>query len=98
MDAIQRKELLHLRIEQANEEMQIVLSKMVEALFQTYQPEVMEDQNALTDEELENLPTPPWAIKQTMAERNEKLVEADAECDRGAFVTLESLQEETATW
>ena len=43
MDAIQRKELLHLRIEQANEEMQIVLSKMVEALFQTYQPEVIEE-------------------------------------------------------
>jgi hypothetical protein len=98
MDAIQRKELLHLRIEQANEEMQIVLAKVVEALFQTYQPEVIKDQDASTDEELENLPTPPWATKQTVAERNEKLIEADAECDRGAFVTLESLQEETATW
>ena len=51
MDAIQRKELLHLRIEQANEEMQIVLSKMVEALFQTYQPEAIQEEKELTDAE-----------------------------------------------
>lgn len=46
MDAIQRKERLHLRIEQANEDLQIVLDKMVEALFQTYQPEAIADKMA----------------------------------------------------
>jgi lipoate-protein ligase A len=59
MDAIERKELLHLRIEQANEEMQIVLAKMVEALFQTYQPEVIQEEKEWTDEEIMAIPPPP---------------------------------------
>lgn len=62
MDATQRKELLHLRIEQANEEMQIVLAKMVEALFQTYQPEVMQEK--LTDEVIVELRTPQMSAEE----------------------------------
>ena len=47
----QRKDLLHLRIEQANEEMQVVLAKMVEALFLAYQPEVMETETFVAENE-----------------------------------------------
>jgi len=96
MDTNQRKELLHLRIEQANEEMQIVLSKMVEALFQTYQPEVIEKEWA--DEEIMAIPAPKWANKKTVENRNKDLLAADAECERGEFVTLESLQSELESW
>lgn len=42
MDAIQKKELLHLRIEQANEQMLDALAEMAETLFKTWQPEVVD--------------------------------------------------------
>ena len=74
MDAIERKELLHLRIEQANEEMQIVLAKMVEALFQTYQPEVIQEEKEWTDEEIMAIPPPPSMRKPlTKEELNSEL-------------------------
>lgn len=98
MDATQRKDLLHLRIEQANEDMQILLSKLVEALFQTYQPEVIADEKALTDEEIMAMPPPPWAIAKRVEERNKELLAADAECDRGEFVSIEELQSELESW
>ena len=90
MDAIQRKELLHLRIEQATEEMQIVLSKMVEALFQTYQPEVIE---ATATE-----PVPEWAKPMTAEESLADLREGVAEYHRGEYLTLEDSSKEAATW
>jgi hypothetical protein len=99
MDAIQRKELLHLRVEQANEEMQIVLAKMVEALFQTYQPEVIQEEKELTDAEIMAMPPPPSMRKPlTKEELNSELDEAIAECERGDFVTAEELEKEMATW
>ena len=98
MDAIQRKELLHLRIEQANEEMQIVLSKMVEALFQTYQPEVVEEEKELTDDEISQLPTPPWAKPLTKEESLADLREGMAEYARGDYITIDEMEKEAATW
>ena len=44
MDATTTKDLLHLRIEQADEKMLNVLSKVVESLFEAYQPEVLDGQ------------------------------------------------------
>ncbi len=51
MDAIQKKELLHLRIEQANEQMLDVLAEMAETLFKAWQPEVIQNESGLTDSE-----------------------------------------------
>jgi predicted transcriptional regulator len=90
MDAIQRKELLHLRIEQANEEMQIVLAKMVEVLFQTYQPEVIEA-TAIKS-------VPEWAKPMTAEESLADLREGVAEYHRGEYVSLEEASKEAATW
>jgi hypothetical protein len=99
MDAIQRKELLHLRIEQANEEMQIVLAKMVEVLFQTYQPEVITEEKEWTEEEIMAMPPPPSMRKRmTKEESNAELKEAMAECERGDFLTAEELEKDMATW
>lgn len=58
MDATQKKELLHLRIEQANEQMLDVLAEMAEVLFRNWQPEVVETTEQITDEELADLRTP----------------------------------------
>ncbi len=44
MDAIQLKELMHLRVEQANDQLIQTLAKMTEALFETLQPEVLEQE------------------------------------------------------
>lgn len=98
MDAIQRKELLHLRIEQANEEMQIVLAKMVEALFQTYQPEVIQDAS-ISDEEIMSMPAPPsMSQRMTQEESIADLQEARDQFTRGEFLTAEELDKEAATW
>jgi hypothetical protein len=93
MDAIERKELLHLRIEQANEEMQIVLAKMVEALFQTYQPEVMEEAAAA-----EKAPDYSSLKPMTRQEMKDELAEATADYERGDYVTLEEMKKEAASW
>jgi hypothetical protein len=96
MDAIQRKELLHLRIEQANEEMQIVLAKMVEVLFQTYQPEVIE--SIAVEEEAAALAPPSWAKPMTKAESLAELREANAEGERGEVVAIEELEKAMEAW
>lgn len=101
MNAIQRKELLHLRIEQANEEMQIVLSKMVEALFQTYQPEVIEGEPfvAESEEEAEKMAAYEETLKpMTRQEMKDELAEAMADYERGDYVTLEEMEKESAKW
>lgn len=94
MDAIQRKELLHLRIEQANEEMQIVLAKMVEALFQTYQPEVI--QEGETEEEK----TVDYSslTRMTSAEMKAELEAGVAEYEKGEYITAAESKAAAATW
>ncbi len=44
------------------------------------------------------LPPPPWAKQQTVAERNQTLLDADREIERGEFVTLEQLKREAEEW
>ena len=63
---------------------------VVHAMVGTY---VSKQQEAeLTETTFAALPTPPWAKQKSQDERNAELIAADAECDRGEFVTLESLQ------
>jgi hypothetical protein len=93
MDAIERKELLHLRIEQANEEMQIVLAKMVEALFQTYQPEVVAEVAVV-----EKTPDYSSLTPMTRKEMTDELTESMACYERGDYMTLEESAKEAATW
>ena len=97
MDALERKELLHLRIEQANEEMQIVLSKMVEALFQTYQPEVIEQKEL----EAENDDADFYAKNlkpMTREEMTNELAESMADYEKGNYISLEESAKEAASW
>jgi len=87
-----RSDLLQ-QIEHADEKLLRIVSSVLEAVKLEY---IEQEADELTDEEISALPVPPWAEKQTVAERNRELVEADAACDRGEFVTLEALQEEAA--
>jgi cystathionine beta-lyase/cystathionine gamma-synthase len=93
MDAIQRKELLHLRIEQANEEMQIVLAKMVEVLFQTYQPEVIEEPT-----EQEKAVDYSSLVRMTSKEMKAELEAGVAEYERGEYITAAESKAAAATW
>jgi len=97
MDAIERKELLHLRIEQANEEMQIVLAKIVEALFQTYQPEVIETETfvAESEEEAEKMAAYEATLKpMSKQELLSEIREGIADYHRGDYITLDELEKE----
>ena len=99
MDASQRKELLHLRIEQANEEMQLVLSKMIEALFQAYQPDVLERPEKFSEKDVITLPPPASERRRmTMEESIAELKGAIAECERGDFMTAAELEKDMAKW
>ena len=89
-----RTDLLQ-QIEQADEKLLRVISSVLDAVKTEYTEQANKE---LTDAEITALPAPPWARKQTVAERNQVLMEADAACERGEFVTLEALQEEAATW
>lgn len=56
MEAIDQKELLHLRIEQANDKLLEALVAMTEGLFKVYQPEVLgEDKQKLINDYEANL-------------------------------------------
>lgn len=99
MDAIQKKELLHLRIEQANEQMLDALAEMAETLFKTWQPEVI--QEAADEEKTEAELAAVYAkhLKpMTRQEMKDELTEAMADYERGDYVTLEEMKKESATW
>ena len=89
-----RTDLLQ-QIEQADEKLLRVISSVLEVIKSEY---AQQDDAELSDAEITALPAPPWAIKQTVADRNQELVEADEACERGDFVTLEDLQKEAASW
>ena len=95
MSTIELRTDLLRQIEQADEKLLRVVSSVLEAVKTEY-TELEADE--LTDEEINALPPPTWVIKQTVAERNRELIEADAACDRGEFVTLEELQKDAASW
>lgn len=95
MDAIQKKELLHLRIEQANEQLLDVLAKMAETLFQTYQPEVIEGEIFVAENEEET--GKMTAYEATLKPMNkadfyEQINDGIEEYKRGESLTLEEVE------
>lgn len=99
MDAIQKKELLHLRIEQANEQMLDALAEMAEVLFKNWQPEVIEETIEKEKTEAEMAAIYAKHLKpMTREEMNSELREAMADYERGDYVTLEEMEKESATW
>jgi predicted transcriptional regulator len=90
MDATQKKELLHLRIEQANEQMLDALAEMAEVLFKNWQPEVVSQTEAAA--------VPSWAKPLTAEESLADLREGLAEYEAGEYVTLEEAAKEAASW
>ena len=99
MDALQKKELLHLRIEQANEQMLDALAEMAEVLFKNWQPEVVEttEQKLKSDEEYAAVYA-KHLKPMTREEMKDELTEAMADYERGDYVTLEEMKKESATW
>jgi predicted transcriptional regulator len=99
MDAIQKKELLHLRIEQANEQMLDVLAEMAETLFKTWQPEAIEEVVKEEKNEAELAAIYAKHLKpMTRQEMKDELAEAMTDYERGDYVTLEEMKKEAATW
>ncbi len=97
MDTSATKDLLHLRIEQADDKLLAVLAELTESLFRSYQPEAVEAE--LTEEEIEKL-LPPTSMRKRMT-KDESLAElrdAQDEFDRGEFLTSEELDKEMAAW
>lgn len=89
MDAIQTKELMHLRVEQANDQLLKALAEMTETLFKTWQPEALE-------EGAQGIPE--WAKPMTAEESLADLREGLAEYERGEYLTLEESSKEAASW
>jgi len=88
----QIKERLHLRIEQADEKILSVLSELAESLFETYQPQVLEqpeDKSKAYAEQLQPL---------SRAEMTKEIEEAMADYERGDYLTLEESSKEAASW
>ena len=90
MNATATKDLLHLRIEQADEKLLAVLAELTESLFRSYQPEVVEA--------AETEAAPNWAKPLTAEESLADLREGLAEYEAGEYVTLEEASKEAATW
>lgn len=91
MDATTTKDLLHLRIEQADEKLLAVLAAVTESLFRSYQPEAVEKTAAAQA-------VPGWAKPLTAEESLADLRQGLAEYEAGAYVTLEEASKEAATW
>jgi hypothetical protein len=85
------KKRLLLRIEQADEKLLRVLDQFSETLFEEYHHG---EGKELSDEEIMDLPAPPWAKPLTKEESIADLREALAEYERGEYVTLEDLDQE----
>jgi len=89
------KERLHLRIEQADEKLLSVLDQFTETLFAAYHNE---DTQVITDEQIMAIPPSPTWRKLSREELRAELDEANAEYERGEYVTLEELEKESETW
>ena len=93
MDAIATKDLLHLRIEQADEKLLAVLAEMTETLFRSYQPGVV----ASPDEAGEPI---GYRAGQALTtdELRAKITRAENQIDRGEYLTPEDLEKEAEAW
>ena len=92
MNAIATKDLLHLRIEQADEQLLAVLAEVTESLFRSYQPEVME-----TLEKGEPIGYQAGEALST-DELRDKITKAENQIDRGEYLTPEELEKEAEAW
>lgn len=91
----QIKERLHLRIEQADEKLLSVLDQFTETLFAAYHSE---DTQVITDEQIMAIPPSPTWRKLSKEELRTELDEANAEYERGEYITLDELEKESETW
>ena len=92
MDATAVKDLLHLRIEQADEKILSVLAAMTESLFSVYQPEVVEEESEATV--IGYQAGEPLSVAQLKA----KINIAEEQIDRGEYLTPEDLEKEAEEW
>lgn len=88
MDA---KELLHLRIEQANDKLLEALVAMTEGLFKVYQPEALEQNE---DEVIGYQAGEPLSV----ADLKNKINIAESQIDQGEYLTPEELEKEAEEW
>lgn len=93
MSIEQIKETLHLRVEQADESFLRILHAMTEA----YAAEYLEEKE-VTDEQIMAIPPSPDWKPMTREELRAELDEANAEFERGEFITLEDLEKEAEQW
>jgi uncharacterized protein YrzB (UPF0473 family) len=91
MDAIQKKERLHLRIEQANEQILDALAEMAEVLFKTWQPEVTD---GASEEPIGYQAGEPMTTEVLKA----KITKAENQIDQGEYLTPEELEKEAQVW
>ena len=84
------KDLLHLRIEQADEKLLVVLAELTESLFRSYQPDVIDTANSEA--------IPKWAKPLTAQESLNDLREGLKEYEAGEYVSLEEAKKEAASW
>ncbi len=93
MDATTTKDLLHLRIEQADEKLLAVLAEVTESLFRSYQPEAVE----VTDPE-HKLIGYQAGEPLTTDELRAKINRAEDQIDRGEYLSPEELEKEAEGW
>lgn len=84
------KEILHLRIEEADERMLRVLHAMTEAYN-------IPSESDLSEAEITAI-LPPPGKRLTTQELISEIQEADAQIDRGEFITSEDLEKEMEQW
>ncbi|OAV43584.1 hypothetical protein [Lewinella sp. 4G2] len=93
MDATATKDLLHLRIEQADEKLLAVLAEMTETLFRTYQPE------GITNPGQAKEPIGYRAGQAlTTEELRAKISRAEKQIDEGEYLTPDYLEKEADAW
>lgn len=93
MGAEQIREILHLRIEQADETFLRILHAMTEA----YASEYLED-SQITDEMIMTIPPSSNWYKLSREDLKAELEEANSDFERGDYTTLEELENESEKW
>ena len=93
MGAEQIKEILHLRIEQADESFLRILHAMTEA----YAHEHLEE-SQITDEMIMAVPANPSLKQLTEKELIARLEESSAQAQNGDYITIDELEKEIKEW
>lgn len=89
------KERLHLRIEQADEQLLQVLAEMTESLFKTYQPEALEEEEAEAE-------VSAFYAKHlrplTREEMTSEIEQSMTDYERGDYLSLDDSSKDAASW